>query len=177
MFWTGQGLLRTARHARCPPRAFGALMHNANAAKQVEFQLTVAQRVKVELAEERLLEFCFSNCHFASPSSLRRIDTDIVMPNLGARARHARRSTRPCVNSARRFGRRQCCPEVASARARWSSVITAIRLISYPPALSVHSGLGMKPGTPVCTTGLNLMLVVMRSRMSRKASSGRGEIS
>ena len=45
------------------------------------------------------------------------------------------------------------------------------------PLISVHTGRGMNPGTPLWTTVLNLMFVVMRSRMSCIASSGRGEIS
>ena len=35
----------------------------------------------------------------------------------------------------------------------------------------------MNPGTPVCTTVLNLMFVVMLFRISAMASSGSGEIS
>ena len=35
----------------------------------------------------------------------------------------------------------------------------------------------MNPGTPVSTTGLNRMFVVMLSRISRMASSGRAEMS
>jgi hypothetical protein len=73
----------------------------------------------------------------------------------------------PCVTR-RRMGALQAARGTSRSRAAPSSC---------PSALSVHLGPGMNPGTPVCTTGLNLMLVVMRSRMSRKASSGRGEIS
>ena len=42
---------------------------------------------------------------------------------------------------------------------------------------SVRRALGINPGTPVSTTELNLTFVVMRSRISRMASSGRAEIS
>ena len=39
----------------------------------------------------------------------------------------------------------------------------------------VHLARGMNPGTPVCTTPLNLTFVVMCSRISRMASSGKIE--
>src|SRR5271157_1261591 len=42
---------------------------------------------------------------------------------------------------------------------------------------SVQLARGIKPGTPVLTTVLNRTLVVMPSRISRMASSGRVEIS
>ncbi len=41
----------------------------------------------------------------------------------------------------------------------------------------IHSARGIKPGTPVSTTVLNLMFAVMPSRISRMASSGRADIS
>ena len=48
---------------------------------------------------------------------------------------------------------------------------------SAAPLNSVQEARGIKPGTPVSTTELNLTFVVMRSRISRIASSGRAEIS
>ena len=47
------------------------MVHNENTPEQVEFQLPVAQRVKVKLTQACPLKFCFSNCHFGSSLSPR----------------------------------------------------------------------------------------------------------
>jgi hypothetical protein len=51
------------------------------------------------------------------------------------------------------------------------------RLCRRAPPISVHFGRGMNPGTPLSTTALNLTFALIRSRMSRIASSGSSETS
>ena len=58
-------------------------------------------------------------------------------------------------------------------KVRW--LMTMRRIFHFAPVRSFHLVRGMNPGTPVCTTVLNLTFVVMFSRISRMASSGRVE--
>ena len=66
-------------------------------------------------------------------------------------------------------------PPLSLANGTLKVVIFTLAAVRH--AIQLVAARGINPGTPVVTTELNRILVVMRSRISCMASSGRGEMS
>jgi hypothetical protein len=74
-----------ARHVRNPTRGLVALAHNESTPEQVASQLAVASWVKVKLTQAWLIEFCFSDCHFAPSSSSRLVAKSTLLSHCHGR--------------------------------------------------------------------------------------------